>query len=95
MASSEIKALKVTATGDTGLGRARVVGISAATLVAGTGNLILKDTSNSGTTKLDVDFGAATGTEYVELSQEGILFKDLVWVNAITNLTSVTIFYVG
>jgi len=87
---SDIKAVRVTATGDTGSGRARLRGIHVSA-AAGGGRLTITD-GNGGTTLFDADFTASTDGE-VDIPGNGIIAKNGLWVSAITNITSVTLFY--
>jgi hypothetical protein len=93
--NSDIKSIRVSATGDTTLGRARIVALSVLHTAAGAGRLTLRNTSATGSILIDLDFDAAADTNYMELPHGGVLFTDLVWVSAATNVTAVTLFYIG
>ena len=88
--NSDQKMVRVTATGDVAVGPARLTGmhISAA---AGGGRLTITD-GNGGETLFDADFTASTDGD-LNIPQNGIRFDTGMWVSAITNITSVTLFY--
>jgi len=87
---SDVKAVRVTATGDTGSGGTRLKGIHVSA-AAGGGRLTITD-GNGGATIFDADFTASADAE-LEIPGNGILARDGLWVSAITNITSVTLFY--
>lgn len=94
MPNSDIKMVRVTATGSAHAGPARIVGYHVNHSAAGLGRLTITDGSG-GSTVLDVDYPAAAGVDYAELTQGGIRCSTNIWVSAATNITSATIFYVG
>ena len=92
---NDVKSIRITGTGDTTLNRARVVGIHVFHDGVGAARLTLRETGASGTVLLDLDFEAVADTTQISIPQSGILFQDLVWASAFTNITAATIFYVG
>ena len=92
---NDIQSVRVTATGDTTINRGRIVGLNVLTDGVGVARLTFRNTSVSGTIKLDLDFEMAADSNQIQVPQSGILFSDLVWISAMTNITAVTIFYVG
>jgi len=87
---SDVKAVRVTATGDTGSGGTRLKGIHVSA-ASGGGRLTITD-GNGGATIFDADFTASTDGDII-FPGNGILARDGIWVSAITNITSVTLFY--
>lgn len=85
----DVRAVRITATGDTGIDRGRIRGVSVVT--SGAGRLTLTDGAG-GPTLLDIDI---TGAETYDLSipGAGILASNSVVVATATALTSATIFW--
>ena len=90
MSSSDIKAKRITGVGSLAVGPARVRYVHVL-VSAGTGRLTITD-GDGGETVMDVDF-AASDTEAVPIPDYGIRCSSDVYVSAMTNITSATIFY--
>jgi hypothetical protein len=90
MASSDIKAKRLTGTGAVGVGRARIRQLQI-TVGAGAGRLTITD-GNGGSTILDLDF-AASDTHSVNIPSDGVLSTSDPYISAATNITALTFFY--
>jgi len=89
MASSDVKAKRLGATGSAGVGPARIRQIQVLT-TTGTPRLTLTD-GNGGATVLDLDF-LASDSHSVNIPAEGIRVSD-IYVSAFPACTAVTVFY--
>lgn len=90
---SDLQAVTVTATGAATSQRCRLKGIHYAGAAGGDANFVLTD-GNGGTTRLDFA-GLTDETEDVTIPENGILFKDGIYVSTLTNVASLTLFYDG
>jgi hypothetical protein len=90
MASSDIKAKRLTGAGAVGVGRARIRQLQV-TVGAGAGRLTITD-GNGGATILDLDF-AASDTHSVNIPSDGVLSTSDPYISAATNITALTFFY--
>jgi len=90
MANSDVKAKRLTATGATNLGRARLRQVHVLTAAAA-GRLTLTD-GDGGPTVLDIDF-VASDSQPINIPDQGLLFASDIHVSLATNITSFTIFY--
>jgi hypothetical protein len=86
--SCDVRAKNMTATGDSGLGRTRIRGISWSSAA---GSISLKDGSSSGTELIKIDTAAAS-TTYIQIPGDGVLFQGSPYLT-LTTITSVTLFY--
>lgn len=91
MYASDVRAKRVTATGATEIGRARL-GALIATVGAGAGRLTLTD-GDGGPTIVDMDF-TASDTHHITLPGDGLLFSSDPHVSAATNVSAATLFFV-
>lgn len=91
MEAANVKAVRYTATGACGVGRARLVGM-VVTAAAGTPRLTITEGSG-GATKLDVDF-IQSDTHTFDVPGDGILFAQDPVISAFTNITAATLFFV-
>jgi hypothetical protein len=91
--STDINMLRDTTTGAKTTQRSRIKGYSVAA-TASAGRLTITD-GNGGAELLDIDLGAAAGTESNTLAGNGILAQNGIYVSAVTNITAYTIFYTG
>lgn len=91
--NSDIKSVRVTGTGSALASRARICGVKFTSDGVGAGRLTITD-GNGGDTALDLDF-LNSDQDYVQISGNGILVQDAIWVSAITNAVAVTLFYEG
>ena len=89
MAGSDVKSIRLTATGSAGVGPARIRQIQLKT-TSGTPRLTVTD-GNGGSTVLDLDFNASD-THSVNIPSNGIRVSD-IYVSALTNITAATVFY--
>lgn len=85
-----VSAIRVAATGDVGVGPARVKNLHVVT-GAGVGRVTITD-GDGGATLLDADF-LATDCTSLTLPDEGVRFTTGMFVTALTNVTSITIVY--
>jgi hypothetical protein len=90
MASSDIKAKRLTGTGAVSVGRARIRQLQV-TVGAGAGRLTITD-GDGGATILDLDF-AASDTHSVNIPSDGVLSTSDPYISAATNITAITFFY--
>mgnify|MGYP003110827178 FL=1 len=90
MAMSDVFAVTKTADATVFSGRIRVRQIQVKTAGSGSPQIVLKDGGSSGTTKLDVSFGASD-TFSVNIPDNGILFDTDVYLD-LTACSSVTVF---
>ena len=81
---------RITATGDVGVGPARLKYVHAVS-TGGGGRLTITD-GNGGATLFDADF-LPTDCAGVSLPDEGLRFAEGMFVSAITNMVSVTLVY--
>lgn len=91
---TDVKAKNMTSTGASGVGGTRIKGIY---FVNGTtaGSVSFKDGGVGGTERIKIDAPAntaGTGTTYLPLPDQGVLFRADPYVT-ITTVTSVTFFY--
>jgi hypothetical protein len=89
MASSDVKATRLTGTGSAGVGPARIRQIQVLT-TTGTPRLTITD-GNGGATVLDLDF-LASDSHSVNIPADGIRVSD-IYVSAATAVTALTVFY--
>ena len=89
MASSDVKASRLTGTGSAGVGPARIRQIQVLT-TTGTPRLTITD-GNGGSTVLDLDF-LASDSHSVNIPAEGIRVSD-IYISTLTAVTAVTVFY--
>ena len=85
----DVSSKRVTGTGALGIGRARVR--MTVVTVSGAGRVTLTSGSG-GTTKIDMDFGAA-GTYDIFIPGTGVLFDADPYVSTATNVTAMTVFW--
>lgn len=91
---TDVKAKNMTATGAAGINGTRIKGIYFVN-GATAGSVSFKDGSSSGVERIKIDAPAntaGTGTTYLPLPGEGVLFRADPYVT-ITTVTSVTFFY--
>ena len=88
--ASDVRAIRIAATGDVGVGPARIRGIHVNS-GAGAGRLTLTN-GNGGDTLFDADFDQSD-TNFVSVPDMGIWAQSTIWVSAITNINSITILY--
>jgi hypothetical protein len=90
MEASNVRAVRYTAGGACGVGRARIVGVVAT--ASGAGRLTITEASG-GATKLDLDL--ATGaTHVIDIPGDGLLCAEDPFISALTNISGVTILFV-
>ena len=89
MASSDVKASRLTGTGSAGVGPARIRQIQVLT-TTGTPRLTITD-GNGGATVLDLDF-LASDSHSVNIPADGIRVSDIYVSNAAA-ITALTVFY--
>jgi hypothetical protein len=85
----DVSSKRVTATGAVGIGRARIRMV--VVTLSGAGRVTLTSGSG-GTTKIDMDFGAA-GTYDIFIPGTGVLFEADPFVATATNVTAQTLFW--
>jgi len=85
----DVSSKRVTATGAVGIGRVRIRMV--VVTLSGAGRVTLTSGSG-GTTKIDMDFGAA-GTYDIFIPGNGVLFEDDPFVATATNVTAQTLFW--
>lgn len=85
----DVNAKRVTGTGATTIGRARVCMV--VTTVSAGGRLTVTDGSG-GPTRIDLDYQAA-GTYDITIPGAGVLFTNDPHVSTATNVTAVTLFW--
>lgn len=85
----DVNSKRVTATGAVAIGRARIRMLVAT--LSGAGRITLTSGSG-GTTKIDLDYGAA-GTYDIMLPGTGTLFENDPFVATATNVTALTLFW--
>lgn len=91
MATSDIQAKRMTATGSLGVGPARIRQIQVLTATGGLGRLTLKDGAATAAS-LDLDF-LAGDSHSVNIPDNGVRFQTGVTITAATNITAMTFFY--
>jgi len=89
MAGSDVKAVRLTATGSASVGPARIRQIQVKT-TTGTPRLTFTD-GNGGATVLDLDFNASD-SHSVNIPAEGIRVSD-IFISTSTAITAATVFY--
>jgi hypothetical protein len=89
MASSDVRAKRVTGTGSISVGPARIRAIHA--LTTGTNGRLTITNGSGGETLLDIDLIASDSTP-LNLPDNGIRAED-VYISAFTNLVAVTVMY--
>ena len=89
--STDILAVRVTATGDAVAARTRVRGLHYVN-TATAGSIVFRDGGAGGPILLQLDTPAAAGQAYMRLPEKGILFGRTVHVT-LTNVTSLTVFH--
>ena len=86
---SDVKAIRVTATGAVFAGRTRLRGLILASDAGGAGTIVLQDNSDS-TTLFQGD--CPNGDVFAfNIPEDGIVFKGGMTVSAISNLTAATL----
>ena len=86
---SDVKAIRVTATGAVFAGRTRLRGLIPASDGGGAGTIVLQDNTDS-TTLIQGD--CPTGDVFAfNIPEDGVLFPGGMKVSAITNLTAATL----
>jgi hypothetical protein len=85
----DVSSKRVTATGAVGIGRVRIRMV--VVTLSGAGRVTLTSGSG-GTTKIDMDFGAA-GTYDIFIPGNGVLFEADPFVATATNVTAQTLFW--
>jgi hypothetical protein len=85
----DISSKRLTATGAAGIGRVRIRMVVAT--LSGAGRITLTSGSG-GSTKIDMDFGAA-GTYDIMMPGTGVLFDADPFVATATNVTAQTLFW--
>lgn len=85
----DVNSKRVTTTGAVSIGRARIRMV--VVTVSGAGRLTMTS-GNGGTTKLDLDFGAA-GTYDIFIPGTGVLFEADPHISTATNVSAVTVFW--
>jgi hypothetical protein len=85
----DVSSKRVTATGAVGIGRVRIRMV--VVTLSGAGRVTLTSGSG-GTTKIDMDFGAA-GTYDIFIPGTGVLFEADPFVATATNVTAQTLFW--
>lgn len=91
MATSDIQAKRVTATGSLAVGPARIRQVQVLTSGGGAGRLTVTD-GDGGATVLDVDF-LVSDSHSVNIPDNGIRCQSDVFVSVATNVTAMTFFY--
>lgn len=91
MGTESVRAVRYTATGACGVGRARIAGL-VLTATAGAGRLTITEGSG-GPVRLDLDISTNT-TYYLEVPQDGVLCAVDPFISVLTNVSAVTIFFV-
>ena len=89
MSGSDVRSKRITATGSVGVGPARIRQVQVKT-TTGSPRLTITD-GNGGSVALDMDLNASV-THSANIPSDGIRVSD-IWVSAVTNITSVTVFY--
>ena len=89
MSGSDVRAKRITGTGSVGVGPARIRQVQVKT-TTGSPRLTITDGSG-GAVALDMDLNASV-THSANIPSDGIRVSD-IWVSAVTNITSVTVFY--
>jgi hypothetical protein len=89
MSGSDVRSKRVTATGSLSVGPARIRQVQVKT-TTGSPRLTITDGSG-GAVALDMDLNASV-THSANIPSDGIRVSD-IWVSAVTNITSVTVFY--
>ena len=89
MAGSDVRSKRVTATGSLSVGPARIRQVQIQT-TTGSPRFTITDGSG-GAVALDMDLNASV-THSANIPSDGIRVSD-IWVSAVTNITSVTVFY--
>lgn len=85
----DVSSKRITTTGALSIGRARIRQV--VVTVSGAGRITLTS-GDGGTTKLDLDFGAA-GTYDIFIPGVGVLFENDPFVSTATNVTAATVFW--
>ena len=85
-----VSAIRVAATGDVGVGPARVKNVHVVTS-AGVGRVTITD-GNGGATLIDADF-LASDCASLSLPDDGVRFATGMFVTALTNVVSITVVY--
>lgn len=88
--SSDVKAIRLAATGSAGVGPARIRGVHVL-VGAGTGRLTITDGAG-GATVFDAEFDASD-TSFVGIPDKGIRCESGIEVTVLTNITSITLLY--
>lgn len=91
--ASDVKMVRVTATGAARTTRSRLRKVSVLISNAGAGRLTITD-GDGGATLFDVDF-AANGQASLSVPDRGILAERGLFVSAATNVAAATLFYEG
>jgi len=85
----DVNSKRLTGTGATSIGRARIRQV--VITVSGAGRLTMTS-GNGGATKIDLDFAAA-GTYDIFIAGTGVLFDADPYISTATNMTAVTVFW--
>jgi len=95
MSNSNIYSASATTTAQVVSGRSRLVGVYfVSTATAAT--LTFKSGGASGTTGLTLTSAPAIGSQYIKITDMGVLFKDGIHVTfSGAGVTSITLFYYG
>lgn len=90
MTAMNVTAKRYTATGACGVNRSRLAAVQVTT--TGAARLTIRQGSNSGPVKLDLDF--VTGdTFHIVMPGDGILFDQDPHLSTLTNISAVTVFF--
>ena len=87
---TDVKAVRIAATGDVGVGPARIRQVHILN-GAGAGRLTITN-GNGGATLLDIDF-IASDSQSINIPDNGIRADVGMWVSVLTTVTAVTIIY--
>ena len=85
----DVSSKRVTGTGALSIGRSRIRQV--VVTVSDAGRLTMTS-GNGGTTKIDLDFGAA-GTYDIFIPGTGVLFDADPYISTATNVTAATVFW--
>ena len=89
--STDVLAVRVTATGDVVAARTRVRGLHFVN-TATAGSIVLRDGGAGGAVLMQIDTPAVAGQTYMRLPGNGVLFGRTVHAT-LTNVTSLTVFH--
>ena len=95
MSNSNIYSASATTTAQVVSGRSRLVGVYFVSTAAAA-TLTFRSGGASGTTALTLTSPAAAGSQYIKITDMGVLFKDGIHVTfSGAGVTSITLFYYG